>query len=520
MRYFSGLVLLLMLVLWSSCRNDFETTPSSGNLEFSADTIFLDTVFTNIGSSTYTFKVYNRSSDDISIPTVRLGQGESSFYRLNVDGVPGKTFENVRVLAKDSIFVFVETTIDINNLPNNGNTEFLYTDQILFDPGGQQQQIELVTLVQDAVFLFPDQNEDGTVETITIGMDAEGNDILIEGFVLDDDQLNFTNEKPYVIYGYAAVPQDRTLTVDAGARVHFHANSGLLVAPDASMKVNGAPSVDPVAMENQVIFEGDRLEPAFSDVPGQWGTIWLTQGSTDHEFSHTTIRNGIVGILMDSNDGDRTLTLNDVQIYNSSNVGLLARTGDVYGENVVITNSGQASLACSLGGRYNFNHCTFANYWSNSFRTFPTVQIDNVLPVAEDQVVVADLIEANFTNCIIYGSEFLELGLIEEPSAQFNFNFTNSLIRFDDFNGDFADDPNYDFNNPALYTNVIFNEDPVFQDVDTNNLNIESGSSGADGIGLPGVPPAVDINGVIRSLTNPDAGAYESTVFPDPDGRP
>ena len=520
MRYFSVLLITLSMVLWSSCRNDFETVPSTGNLEFSDDTIFLDTVFTNIGSSTYTFKVYNRSDEDVSIPSLRLGQGESSLYRLNVDGVPGKEFEEVRVLANDSIFVFVETTIDINNLPNNGNTEFLYTDQILFDPSGSQQVVELVTLVQDAVFLFPDRDEEGVIETIPIGIDEEGNEIAIQGFFLDDDQLTFTNEKPYVIYGYAAVPSGRTLTVEAGARVHFHASSGILVAENASMRVNGAPSSDPEAMENEVIFEGDRLEPSLANVPGQWGTIWLTQGSTDHQFTHTTIRNGIVGLLMDSNDGDRTLTLSNVQIYNSSNVGLLARTADVYAENLVIGNSGQVSLACSLGGRYTFNHCTFGNYWTNSFRTLPAVLIDNVLQVGENEFLTADLVQADFSNCIIYGNEFREIGFIEEPSAAFNFNFRNSLIRFEDTTGEFEDDPNYNFSNPELFTNVVLNADPVFQDTEIGNLNIETGSSAADGIGLPSVPPPFDLNGIARSVTSPDAGAYESTVFPDPDGQP
>ncbi|MBH13969.1 MAG: hypothetical protein CMF37_13720, partial [Leeuwenhoekiella sp.] len=98
------------LLLLHSCRTDFEPSLSTGNLEFSRDTIFLDTVFSNIGSSTYSFKVYNRSNELISIPQVRLAQGENSQYRLNIDGIPGKTFENVELPAKDSIYVFVETT--------------------------------------------------------------------------------------------------------------------------------------------------------------------------------------------------------------------------------------------------------------------------------------------------------------------------------------------------------------------------------------------------------------------------
>ncbi|MEZ4779296.1 MAG: hypothetical protein R2786_07945 [Flavobacteriaceae bacterium] len=513
MKYLYGLALIASVLLWSSCRNDFETSPSTGNLQFSKDTVYLDTVFTNIGSSTYNLKVYNKSDKDIHIPSVRLAQGEASNYRLNVDGIPGKVFEDVQIMAKDSIFIFIETTVDVTTQTNN--TQFLYTDQILFDSGGNEQKVELVTLIQDAVFLYPERFPDGTTETLNLGTAEEP--VLIEGYFLDDPELTFTNEKPYVIYGYAAVAPGKTLIIQPGARIHFHEVSGILVANAASIKANGAPSSDPEALENEIIFEGDRLEPDFSDVPGQWGTIWLTAGSTDNEFSYTTIKNNVVGILMDSNDGDRTLTLSNVQIYNSANVGLLARTGDVLGENMVVSNCGQSSLAVQLGGRYTFNHCTFGNYWTNSFRSFPTLSLDNSLPVSDTEILVADLVEANFTNCIIYGSEQREIAFIEDESATFNFNFTNSLLRFEDPQGDFDGLPNYNFDNQALYTNCVFNADPVFQDVTVNNLNIEEGTSGAQSLGLGGVLPFVDLNGTQRSIAAPDAGAYEATIFPKED---
>ena len=515
MRSLYALILFASVILWSSCRNDFETVSSTGSLEFSKDTVFLDTVFTNIGSSTYNLKVYNRGNDDINIPAIQLAQGESSLYRLNVDGIPGKTFQDIVIRAKDSIFVFVETTVDIEGLANSNN-QFLYTDQIQFDSGANQQDVELVTLVQDAVFLFPARAADGTVETLNLGVDADGEDVLIEGFFLEDDQLNFTNEKPYVIYGYAAVGPGKTLTLDPGARVHFHANSGILVANTGSMQANGSPSTDPIALENEVIFEGDRLEPTFADVPGQWGAIWLTQGSTGHVFTNTTIKNGTVGILMDSNDGttDPTLTLRNTQIYNSSNVGLLARTGFVDGENVVINNSGQTALSLSYGGNYNFRHSTFVNYWTDSFRSFPAVQIDNIFVVSEEDIRTLDLIAANFTNCIIGGNENIELGLIDSGAAAFNYNFTNCLIRFNDVQGVFDEVALYDFTNTANYTNVVLNEEPDFLDPFNNQLNIsnDSGANGIDSSGTPLVP--FDILNVPR--TSPfDAGAYESVVFPD-----
>lgn len=507
MKYLYGLSILCCLLLWSSCRNDFETVASTGNLQFSKDTVYLDTVFSNIGSSTYNLKVYNRSDQDINIPTLRLAQGEASNYRLNVDGIPGKIFENVQVLAKDSIFIFIETTLDIGSLPTSANN-FLYTDQILFDNGGNQQKVDLVTLVKDAVFLYPEKFADGTTETLTLG---EGdNAVDVSGFFLDDSELTFTNEKPYVIYGLAAVGANKTLNIQPGARIHFHDGSGIIVATNGSIKSIGALSSDSEAKENEIIFEGDRLEPNFSDTPGQWYSIWLTEGSVNNEFQYTTIKNSSLGIRIEKSP----LSLKNVQIYNSSNIGLVATTAVIDGENIVINNSGQTSLAIQLGGSYEFRHCTFANYWTQSFRSFPSVSIDNSLDIGDTRFV-SDLVKADFTNCIIYGNERREFSLFQDPGAAFNFSFENCLLRFEDPSGEFNDQPLYDFTNPSFYTSVKFNEDPKFQNTEMNNFNIESGTSGADGIGKAGVAPNKDLNNTSRNASNPDAGAYESVVFPE-----
>ena len=63
---------LSILIFWSSCRNDFDFSESTGQLQFSKDTVYLDTVFTNIGSSTYNLKVYNKTDDNILITNINL----------------------------------------------------------------------------------------------------------------------------------------------------------------------------------------------------------------------------------------------------------------------------------------------------------------------------------------------------------------------------------------------------------------------------------------------------------------
>jgi hypothetical protein len=508
-----------ILMSWSSCRKDFDFEPSTGNLEFSKDTIYLDTIFTNIGSSTYNLKVYNRSDADISIPTVRLSQGESSNYRLNVDGLPGKEFTNVELLANDSLFIFVETTADIQALAQN-SLEFLYTDAIEFDTGTNSQKVELVTLIKDAVFIYPDRdNTTGIVETLTFDANGDGtpDETPIQGRFLEDSELTFTNEKPYVIYGYAAVDDGDVLTIEAGTRVHFHANSGILVTNNASLKVNGALSADQELLENEVIFEGDRLEPLFADVPGQWGTIWLFNGSIDNDIKYATIKNAIVGIRCDGNQDqiDDKLTISNSKIYNSSNFGIWGRASSISAENVVINASGQSSFAGTLGGRYNFTHCTIANYWNNSFRQFPSVFLNNYVTDENNMDIGNDLF-ARFNNCIIFGNDNPEIGFDNISANPFDFKFTNCLIRFQDSSGNFSGDANYLTSNGDLYQNCIFNDDPDFK-LPFENMLMIGDDSAANNLGndlydfFANQVPS-DILNTSRTAS-PDLGAYQHVTF-------
>ena len=511
---------LIALVFWSSCRQDFIFAPSSGNLSFSKDTVYLDTIFSNIGSSTYTLKVYNTSDEDILIPSIKLSKGQESNYRMNVDGLIGngaligKEFENIELLARDSMYVFIETTIDIFPLVEN-ETQFLYTDVIVFENTSGVQKVELVTLVRDAVFIFPNRDAEGVVETLAFDTDGDGVDdeTSVRGRFLQDSELTFTNEKPYVVYGYAAVGDGKTLNINPGARIHFHEDSGLLITNNASLHVNGLPSLDLELLENEVVFEGDRLEPLYENVPGQWQTIWLFNGSTDNVINYATIKNGTIGVLSDGNQQDPTkLEINNSQVYNQSNFGILGRATSIIAENIVINNSGLSSFAGTVGGNYNVTHSTIANYWTSSFRQYPALLLNNFIVDSENTVTTNPLVAANFTNCIIYGNDSPELFLENKNSEDFNFKFTNSLIYFDDPNGNFSS-PEYDFSDTTLYENVIFNNNPQFLDPFNNKLNIPFGSP-AEGAGIFSGNLTKDITNTTRN-SPPDLGPYNAIEFED-----
>ncbi len=493
MRYYVSFICALFLLIFSSCRKDFSAELSSGKLTFSKDTLYLDTVFTNIGSSTYNLKVYNKSNKNISVPFIGLGKGENSFYRLNVDGVPGKIFENVEILAKDSLYIFIETTIDYSRVTNP-----IYTDEIVFDSGENLQEVKLVTLVKDAHFLFPSKDSNGFIETISIGKTTEGEDLKVNGFYLQEN-TTFTNEKPYVIYGYCAVPATKTLTIEAGAKIHFHANSGLVISKNATLTINGE-------LNNKVFIEGDRLEPKFREIPGQWGAIWLRAGSKNNSIKNTIIKNASAGIISDSisNNSAPTLIIKNSQIYNSSNFGILGRETNIYGENLVINNSGQSSLACTIGGTYNFVHSSFANYWNNSFRQYPSVLINNFFTYSKNnaQIVEArDLHAANFTNCIIDGNGIIELVIDKVEGTAFNYSFKNNLLRFKEI---------VDTNH---YLDNIFNGNPHFKSPETNELIIGDKSDAVKkGSEAGRILAPNDILGVTRTAPA-DIGAYQHIIF-------
>lgn len=493
---------LIGLVFYTSCRKDFTTVLNSGSLIFSKDTVFLDTVFTNTSSSTRHFKVYNRSNDAITIPNISLENGLGSFYRLNVDGQPGKNFDNVAILAHDSIFVFVEATIDFSAVTNP-----LYTDKILFDTGAKEQKVDLITLVQDAHFLFPSRDAAGIKETIKLGIDANGDPIEIVGFMLNGN-TTFTNDKPYVVYGYLGVPENAKLTIEAGSQLHFHEDSGLIVSEGATLEVNGT-------LSDKVIFQGDRLEPEFENTSGQWGTIWLRAGSKNNSINNALIKNSIIGVLSDSIGLNTapTLSLKNTEIYNTSNFGILGRETNIYGENLVIANNGQSSLACTLGGTYNFVHSTFANYFSTGFRQFPTLLINNYVSFTDDSgaenFVIRNLNAVNFTNCIIDGNQNIEMILDKKEGGTFEYRFKNNLIKFNDISKTFKNDVLYDFENASFYTSNILNGVAQFEDTSLNKLTIGKESEAinkAESATALQVP--FDILGFSRSV-NPDIGAYQ-----------
>ena len=472
-------LLLILALAFASCRKDHNPDDNpSLKLSFSTDSIIFDTVFTTLGSITRYLKVYNNHSKALNISTIRLLGGETSSYRINVDGQPSVQENDVMIAGEDSLFVFVRVTID----PTLNTTPFVVSDEISFITNGNEQSVVLAAWGQDAHYIIADKS---------IGS------LKYKIVAAEDSAVTWPADKPYLVYGYAVVDSTGSLTIEEGAQIHFHNKSGLWVYKGGSLKVLGSE-------DNPVVFQQDRLEPYFRDLPGQWDRIWLNEGSINNEINYAVIRNGFIGLQAETLQepmGNQLILTNTI-IENMSGIGILGRYYAITGINNVVANCGQLGILLQ-GGVYDFRQCTFANYFKDGIRQDPNFAMTNYYLDPNDVLYIYNL-DAYFGNNIIYGNKSEEMLIDSDEQGDFNYTFDHCLLKTE-----------MNISDEELFPGSIKNQDPIFADVDNNNLALDSLSPGidmgsVDVINTSPLPAIIDkdILGVSR-ISSPDMGAYE-----------
>ncbi|MBR4722882.1 MAG: hypothetical protein IK053_07505 [Muribaculaceae bacterium] len=74
---------------FSSCIEDGFTTSPSDQPTFSVDTLKMGLAFSEEGTPTHKFKVFNRHGKGLNISKIAFRDGGTGAFRLNVDGIPG-----------------------------------------------------------------------------------------------------------------------------------------------------------------------------------------------------------------------------------------------------------------------------------------------------------------------------------------------------------------------------------------------------------------------------------------------
>jgi hypothetical protein len=467
--FIGGLSLTIQL---SSCKKPLIF--SKDNLSFSKDTVVFDTVFTTIGSTTNQFKLYNNSKRTLQVETVELMGGENSPFRINVDGVSGTNFAPFEVEGEDSLFIFVEVTLD----PNGGVLPMVIEDSIRFRTNGIDQYVMLVAWGQDAYFHYSDFS-------------------VPNGGGLDINSGIWPNDKPHVILNTAFIDSATSLTIQAGTNIYLH-KGAILYNYKGSLNIQGTKDFP-------VTFQGDRLEAAYDDVAGQYYGIYM-QEAMESTIDYAIIRNGISGIHLYDDDPSNpgyTLNLYNTVIENCARYGVFIYSGaKVKAENCIINRNGTHALLVLEGGSFNFNHCHLLGFGGFQDQG-PAVGISNYYTDQLNAVTyVGSIDEGTITNSIIYGSFEHELAIdtLLDLGITVNFSFVNNLIRSVDV-----------FTDP-FYIGNIWNSSPLFTNTSDGDFHWAANSPVNDA-GSPSFPVTntstfnSDIEGTSRS--GPDIGAYE-----------
>ena len=367
LRYMLYLVLVAVGVMTTACIEDDFTTSSNDTLAFSCDTLAFDTVFTELGTPTKRFTVYNRHKKMINISSIHMAGTSGGKFYLNVDGRTGSEFRDVEIRGEDSIFVFVEAYID----PTDKNNPIEISDKVEFLTNGVNQSVVVTAWGQDVVRKY--------------------------GEVLSTD-TRLTADRPYVIFDSLVVESGAKLIIEPGATICFH--------DDAYIDVRG--TIEAIGTQNAPItLRGDRTDNVVGDIDfdimsGQWGGVWLAPESFDNELQYVHLRGSTFGVYADSCGvtDRRKLHLYNSVLHNASNAVLTSFHSWIDAEGTEFSEAG-GNVVALIGGKHRFVNCTLANYYLFSAIAGAILGMDYVLP--EDEVQGVPLMKANFDNCIIYG---------------------------------------------------------------------------------------------------------------------
>ncbi|WP_158963082.1 right-handed parallel beta-helix repeat-containing protein [Myroides fluvii] len=482
-------LMMFFIALFSlvSCRTDLDFEPYTQPLRFSADTVYLDPVFTETQSSSHLVKIYNTSNKNIKIPQLTLGKGEQSYFNLLIEGVSAKKFTNIELLAKDSLYVFVHTL----GKADTQAKDFIYVDQIRLLGNSQPQSIELVTLIKDAYFLHPGKGGKQVLHTVQLD-----DKTTVDGFYFGDlevhaaNSLTMNDTKPYVIYGYAIIPENKILTLQRGTQIYFHENSGIIGLPGSAIDAEGT-------LDQPILLRGNRLEPAYAYTAGQWSGIRMQNPSTSI-LNHVTIEQAKIGLYLEN---ATDFTIRNTKLFNHLYSALYASNSKVVGQNIIAAHTQNATVVLRNGGDYTFQHCTFSNTGLRPDQT--ALLVANATATPFEHLTIQ--------NSILHTS--IAQSFLFETKDNANIHFQSTA--FKDTSKRNKTIEIYNYANESMYKNTILLDTPTLATIDfknpkKNEFHYSSQMTQLIGKGDAEIARTIarDIDGKDRSKSA-DLGAYQ-----------
>ena len=482
-------LLAVTTLLWnlSSCRQDVIFDGSDIPLEFSLDTLRFDTVFTEIGSVTRSFRIFNPLDEAVIIDAVELEEGDNSKFRLNVDGIPGSQVQDTRIEAQDSIHVFVEVTVD-PDAPLS-ISPFVIEELIHIRANNSSFDIHLEAWGQNAN--YPTMFDNGTINP----------------FSCNGGTLVWDDPKPYVIYGVLFL-DGCVLRIAPGTDIFVHGGVGineqLGIFNDGIIVISENSRIESLGTADEpVTFSSDRLEDEFAEVAGQWAGILIQAGSRGNRMEHTIVRHPIIGVSVDS---AATLSLDNCVFGFTGSSGLVAEHADVTATNCLFFQNGTNGISLGYGGNYTLTHCTSANY-DNQGVAIAANNIRCTDPLCLEEIRVNPL-NLSLDNCILTGNDMDEISFFDifdgtEPGA-FEYSLSHTFLNVEET---LEDETFADFFDHCEACVTVTRMDSLFISIDEHDYHLDTTSLAIDQGRFVGVTSDLDDNP--REIEAVDVGCYE-----------
>ena len=386
--------LISVVSLLASCLSEegFGTS-SNTSITSSVDTLSLDTVIAGVPTNTYTFQVYNPSSENLRITRIALQSGNKSSFRVNVDGtfLQETNRNSWELYSKDSLRVFVELTAPETSYDN-------------------PQTIE------DKISFYLENGNTLNVVLKAVGQRVE----RLSSTILAKDSI-FNSSVPYLIKDSLIIPDGKTLTLSPGTRLLFH--------PKAQLIVYGTLIAKGTAKQN-IILRGDRMGYMFSQqpydrIPGQWGGIVFKKQSFHNILDFCDIHSSDFGIRCDSSGvSTRKLVLSNSIVHNVSTNALTFNQCKTEIGNTQITNAG-GNCVNIIGGDNLFIHCTIGQFYSLVGGRGIALNISHTI----DQQLLP-ISRAYFKNCIItgYNEDDINIESSTQNNQEINYLFDHCIL--------------------------------------------------------------------------------------------
>lgn len=368
----------------AACREDWNDVDPRGTLKIPSEfQISLDTVLGNTASSVYRFNFRNPGAKTIVYSRIYLQKEEQSPFSINVDGQGGPDIQNVRVLGKDSLYLFV-----CSKKNSTVHRDYI-RDTLVLVGEGEVRKIPIRAYMEQVTPI-----KDRWIWTA---------------------QTSFTENSSYLLEKGFEVPAGEVVTLPAGVHFYFVQNDSTCVIR-GTLRAGGT-------VEAPIVFSSNRTDRYYHKKAGQWAGLTFTGESGMHTLQHVHIRNANTACTLEGCDWTA-----ENCILSYSTRAILSKAARMILSNCLLYGHWMKTMEM-YAGSLRMTHCAL---YANENRGGVLMQISSSLDSAG--TTYDKITRLRVCNSILYGNLDNEILLYTTQDSLLKAQFQNNLLRISEQN--------------------------------------------------------------------------------------